>query len=245
MAHLSDLKLKYRFLIQSYPFRRVDWRPGTRLRKPLKDARIALMTTAGFYLPGQKPFDQSFRHDDCSFREIPWGTPVETLEIGQSSDAFDHSGIETDRNLALPLDRLRELVEAGVVGEAAPRQFSIMGSLIAPAHCASGLKMALGEIRPPRALIGRLIGSAIKPKVVGNDEHLRRNSPTVGELVIRGERNLDAERVRLCSLIDKFVSGWTSVCTTHPHPFFGSLTPPEWAVLVYKHLDHHLRQFGV
>ncbi len=133
MAQLSDLKLKYRLLIQGYPFRRIDWRPGTSLRKPLKDARIALITTAGVYLPSQKPFDQSYRHGDCSFRAIPWGTPVETLQIGQSSDAFDHSGIETDRNLALPLDRLRELVEAGVVGEAAPRQFSIMGSLIAPA----------------------------------------------------------------------------------------------------------------
>jgi D-proline reductase (dithiol) PrdB len=138
MAQLSDLKLKYRLLIQGYPFRRVDWRPGTRLEKPLKEARIALITTAGFYLPGQKAFDHSFRHDDCSFPEIPWGTPPpETLKIGQSSDAFDHSGIEADRNLALPLDRLRGLVEAGVVGEVAPRQFSTMGSLIAPARLIS------------------------------------------------------------------------------------------------------------
>lgn len=99
MAHLSDLKLKYRALITGYPFRRVDWRPGARLSKPLNQARIALITTAGFYLPGQPPFYQSFRQDDCSFREIPWGTPVDTLQIGQLSDAFDHSGIEGDRNL--------------------------------------------------------------------------------------------------------------------------------------------------
>ena len=125
------------------------------------------------------------------------------------------------------------------------RQWGKMSVAQTVAHCASGLQMALGEIKPPRALMGRLIGFAIKPKVVGNDEPLRRNSPTVRELVIRGEHNLDAERVRLCSLIDKFVSGGTSVCTTHPHPFFGPLTPAEWAVLMYKHLDHHLRQFGV
>lgn len=106
--------------------------------------------------------------------------------------------------------------------------------------------MALGEIRPARgALMARVIGSVIKHKVVGNDEPLRRNSPTMRELVIGGERNLDAERVRLCSLIDRFVSGGPSACTTHPHPFFGPLTPAEWAVLMYKHLDHHLRQFGV
>ena len=134
MAQLSDLKLKYRLLIQGYPFRRVDWRPGTHLSKPLSQARIALITTAGFFLPDQAPFDDSYRHDDCSFREIPWGTPVEKLQIGQSSDAFDHSGIEADRNLTLPLDRLRELIEAGVVGDSAARHFSIMGSIIAPAQ---------------------------------------------------------------------------------------------------------------
>jgi Protein of unknown function (DUF1569) len=125
------------------------------------------------------------------------------------------------------------------------RQWGKMSAAQTIAHCASGLQMALGDIRPPRALLGRLMGSVIKHKVVGNDDPLRRNSPTVRELVIRGERNLDTERVRLCSLIDKFVSGGISVCTTHPHPFFGLLTPAEWAVLMYKHLDHHLRQFGV
>ncbi len=101
------------------------------------------------------------------------------------------------------------------------RQWGNMSAAQTVAHCAAALEMALGEIRPARALMGRLIGSAIKPKVVGNDEQLRRNSPTIGELVIGGERNLDAERVRLHSLIDRFVSGGTSVCTTHPHPFFG------------------------
>jgi D-proline reductase (dithiol) PrdB len=137
MARLSDLKLKHRVFLQAYPFRQVDWRPGTHLAKPLNQARIALITTAGFYLPGQPPFDQSYKHDDCSVREIPWGTPVEMLQIGQSSDAFDHSGIEADRNLTLPLDRLEELVEADIVGDAAPRHFSIMGSLIAPARLIS------------------------------------------------------------------------------------------------------------
>lgn len=137
MGKLSDLKLKYQLLIKGYPFRRVDWRPGAVLTKPLSQARIALVTTAGFYLPDQQPFDQSFRHDDCSYREIPWGTPTKILQIGQSSDAFDHSGIEADRNLTLPLDRLQELVNAGVIGQSAPRHLSIMGSIIAPAKLIS------------------------------------------------------------------------------------------------------------
>ena len=137
MGKLSDLKLKYQVLIKGYPFRRVDWRPGAVLGKPLNQARIALVTTAGFYLPDQQPFDQSFRHDDCSYRQIPWGTPTKILQIGQSSEAFDHSGIEADRNLTLPLDRLQELVNAGVIGQSAPRHLSIMGSIIAPAKLIS------------------------------------------------------------------------------------------------------------
>jgi D-proline reductase (dithiol) PrdB len=133
MAHLSDLQLKHRALIAAYPFRRIDWHPGALLTKPLSEARIALISTAGLYLPGQKPFRHSIRHDDCSYREIPDGTAIATLEIGQSSDAFDHAGIEADRNLAFPLDRLHEAAQAGAIGEAAPRHFSIMGSIIAPA----------------------------------------------------------------------------------------------------------------
>lgn len=137
MACLADLKLKYRLLMQAYPYRRVDWRPGARLSKPLSESRISLVTSAGFFVPGQPQFDSSIRGGDWSFREIPSTTPVQSLLIGQKSDAFDHSGIEADRNLALPLDRLRELVGSGEVGDMSLRHFSIMGSISAPARLVS------------------------------------------------------------------------------------------------------------
>ena len=133
MAQLSDLKMRYRVLIRGYRFSKVDWHPGAILTKPLNAAKIAIITSAGFYLPTQPPFEHTIRYNDCSYREIPWGTPVKSLQIGQTSDAFDHSGIELDRNLALPLDRLRELVGLGLVGAATPRHFSMMGSLLATA----------------------------------------------------------------------------------------------------------------
>ena len=43
----------------------------------------------------------------------------------------------------------------------------------------------------------------------------------------------------------EFHQGGEAKCTRHPHPFFGALTPAEWSRGMYKHLDHHLRQFGV
>lgn len=113
------------------------------------------------------------------------------------------------------------------------------------AHCALGLEMALGDIKPHPMFVGRLMGFLIKPMVFGNDEPFRRNSPTLDELVVHGEPELDEARRRLCSLIDRFTSSGISACSPHPHPYFGRLTPIEWAILNYKHLDHHLRQFNV
>jgi len=59
-----------------------------------------------------------------------------SLAAGRSdplrSTSFDHRGIEADRNLALPLDRLRELAAEGEIGEVAPRHLSFMGSITAP-----------------------------------------------------------------------------------------------------------------
>jgi hypothetical protein len=112
------------------------------------------------------------------------------------------------------------------------------------AHCSLGLEMAAGEIRPPRALIGRILGPVVKPMALRESEPMRRNSPTSKELVINGDRDFETERKRLSGLIDRFASAGPAGCTAHPHAFFGSLAPDEWAILMYKHLDHHLRQFG-
>lgn len=113
------------------------------------------------------------------------------------------------------------------------------------AHCSAAVELALGDRRPPRALVGRLVGRMIKPRVLGNDAPMRRNSPTVEELVVNDTRDFEIERTRLLGLITRFVTAGSNGCTDHPHSFFGRLTPNEWAILAYKHLDHHLRQFGV
>jgi hypothetical protein len=125
------------------------------------------------------------------------------------------------------------------------RSWGKMNAAQAVAHCAAGLELAFGDRTPPRMLIGRIVGPFVKPKVVGNDEPMRRNSPTVKGLVIQDERNLATERDRFYLMIDRFVLAGPGGCTDHPHSFFGRLTSQEWAILMYKHLDHHLRQFGV
>lgn len=114
----------------------------------------------------------------------------------------------------------------------------------AMAHCTAGLELAVGDRLPPRMLIGRILGAMIKTKAFREDEPMRRNSPTVPGLVVDDERDLAAERERLSRMIDRFAAAGAGGCTTHPHSFFGRLTPEEWSMWMYKHLDHHLQQFG-
>ena len=132
VADLSELSLKYRLQLVAYRWRRIDPVPWSALEKPLSAACLALVTSAGLYRPAiDAPFER-VRGGDVSFRAIPNDVPVGSLKVGQTSDAFDRSPIEIDRNLALPLDRLGELVRAGEVGSAAPRHLSFNGSITTP-----------------------------------------------------------------------------------------------------------------
>jgi hypothetical protein len=134
------------------------------------------------------------------------------------------------------------------IAQLRPDSARLWGAMNAPqavAHCAGGLELALGDRLPPRLFVGRIIGRIVKPMALGNDKPLRRNSPTVPGLAVQDDRNLETERQRLCGMIDRFAAAGSEGCTKHPHSFFGRLTPEEWSILMYKHLDHHLRQFGV
>lgn len=125
------------------------------------------------------------------------------------------------------------------------RQWGTMTAAQALAHCSLGVHTATGELRPQRKLIGRILGPIVKPKVVNDDEPMRRNSPTAKELIVPNQPDFLAEQLRLIGLLDQFSAAGPQGCTSHPHAFFGHLTPDEWAILMYKHVDHHLRQFGV
>jgi Protein of unknown function (DUF1569) len=114
------------------------------------------------------------------------------------------------------------------------------------AHCSASMQWAVGETVPEKGpLAARLIGRLVKPMVFRNEDPLRKNSPTAKGLIVADEPDLGAQRNRLSGLIDKFAARGAPGCTRNPHTFFGKMTPEEWAILMYKHLDHHLRQFGV
>lgn len=152
------------------------------------------------------------------------------------------------RNLfdpALVEETKRRILQLRVESE---RQWGTMAVTQVLAHCTSGIEMAMGVIQAKRAPFpANLIGPLIKPLVFRDDKPLRRNSPSSPELFPSGSTRSDfmSERSRLVAAIESFASQGPTGCTRQPHPFFGPLNPQQWAILMYKHLDHHLRQFGV
>lgn len=125
------------------------------------------------------------------------------------------------------------------------RQWGKMTAAQMVTHCSVGLEMSCGTHNPPRMAAGRLLGRLLKPLVLKEGVPMRRNAPTVPSLKVAGEPDLEAGKARLAGLIEQFARNGAAGCTKHPHPFFGALTPEEWGALAYKHMDHHLRQFGV
>ena len=145
MGDLSEFPLKYRIFLKAYRWRRIDPVPWAPLKKSVAQSRLVLVSSAGIVTSEQKPFDNSIRGGDPSIREIPSDVDVSTLIETHRSDAFDHTGIRQDPNLAFPADRLRELSAAGIIGSLNHRYLSIMGSLTAPGRL---IKRTIPQVVP-------------------------------------------------------------------------------------------------
>jgi D-proline reductase (dithiol) PrdB len=132
MGDLSEFQTGTRLFLKAYPWRRIDPVPWTPLRRPLAESKLALVSSAGFVMPEEEPFDMARRGGDPSFREIPSEADPSCLLDSHRSQTFDHGGMQRDANLAFPLDRVRELVASGRIGSLAPRHLSFMGGITAP-----------------------------------------------------------------------------------------------------------------
>ena len=132
MVETGKLSVGLRDFLKTYPWRRIDPVPKASLSKPISECNVALVSSAGFVVPGEEPFSDSVRGGDYSFRVIPDDVDVQSLEESHHSDSFSHAGVEADRNMGLPLDPLHELAAAGEIGSVAPRHFSVMGAITAP-----------------------------------------------------------------------------------------------------------------
>ena len=147
MASIFKLDNLYRFFMRAYPIKSYAGRPpNAPLHKELNQCRVALITTAGLHLQEQKSYDDRIIGGDCSYREIPNTIETQTLALGHRSKAFDASGTENDINLVFPLDRFRELENAGKIGARNDRHFSFMGSITKPKPLIKKTAPEVGEM---------------------------------------------------------------------------------------------------
>ena len=110
------------------------------------------------------------------------------------------------------------------------------------AHLTRAIRIPNGETKLKRALIGRILAPFFKP-LYYNDKPYPKNMKMGIESNVPDTSLFESERNKLKKIINEFSDNGSSKCTSNPHPFFGYLTSDQWGKAVYKHLDHHLRQF--
>ena len=91
---------------------------------PLRERRVAIVTTSGVHVRGDRPFAMGA----ADYRIIPGDTPPADLVMSHSSVNFDRSGFQEDINVVFPLDRLRELRDEGMVGAVSDYHYAFMGA---------------------------------------------------------------------------------------------------------------------
>jgi hypothetical protein len=108
-------------------------------------------------------------------------------------------------------------------------------------HCTLWEDMMQGKQKYKQAFIGRLFGKMALRRVMKDESPLARNTPTLPELRITGNGDMLLERTKWIAKIQDYAH------FSNPgfvHPFFGAMTEEQIGPFVYKHIDHHLRQFG-
>ncbi len=108
------------------------------------------------------------------------------------------------------------------------------------AHCQVPLGVAVGKHTLKRNFLLSLIGPLFKKKLF-NDQPFQRNLPTDKSFKMIDPKDFEKEKQGLIEMINDFTE---TTMSDEPHPFFGKLTKEEWSKGTWKHLDHHLQQFG-
>ncbi len=124
------------------------------------------------------------------------------------------------------------------------RQWGKMSVAQMLAHCKEAFKVPLSDKKMPRMFLGLLVGWMVKSKLY-NESPWKQNLPTSPSFIIKDERDFEQEKQQLLELVNRFYEGGPENAGRFPHPMFGSFTKEQWGRSMYKHLDHHLKQFAV
>lgn len=147
------------------------------------------------------------------------------------------------KSLFVPEDREALLQRIQALDPHNARQWGKMNTAQMLCHCSRALETGTGDRPMKQKLLGKILMPFFRSSILG-EKPFSKNSPTDPTFVVSDEREFAAERARLTGLIDRFVANGAAQAGTQIHAFFGKMTGEEWGELMYKHIDHHLRQFG-
>jgi hypothetical protein len=133
------------------------------------------------------------------------------------------------------IDRINQLTPQS------KREWGKMGVAQMLAHCQMPLGVAVGKHKLQGSFLIKLLGPLFKSQLY-NDKPFKQNLPTDKSFKIADAKDFEKEKQNLIQMINEFSENTMS---GEPHPFFGKLTKEQWSKGTWKHLDHHLKQFGV
>ena len=107
-------------------------------------------------------------------------------------------------------------------------------------HCTQWDEMALGKTKYKQSFLGKLFGKMALKNMM-KDEPLKKNLPTVPSFVIKDNTDFAAEKRKWIRLLNEYEHFSNDGFI---HPFFGAMTKENTGYVVFKHADHHLKQFG-
>jgi len=113
------------------------------------------------------------------------------------------------------------------------------------AHCNVTYEMVYENIHPKPGFFTRLMLRLFVKSSVVNDKPYKQNAQTAPQFIIKEEKDFAKEKARLVTYIKRVQKEGVAVFEGKESHSFGPLSATEWNNLFYKHIDHHLRQFGV
>ena len=128
MVRLESVSAEEREMLLRFPQPSFDTQPWV-VPPPVKDSRIAIITTAGLHTRQDRPFQID---PNDFYRVIPGNVETNELVMSHIAASFDRSGYQRDCNVVFPIDRLRELVEEGIIGSLADFHYSVNSAHRAP-----------------------------------------------------------------------------------------------------------------
>ncbi len=113
-------------------------------------------------------------------------------------------------------------------------------------HCNKVLKVPLRKIVLPKTnFLIYAIGNFTKFEMKIFNNGIPPNMPTFRKLIVEENCNFEESREGLMETLDEFIRISNENKLPEKHELFGKMTKKDWGFMEYKHLNHHLKQFGV